>query len=73
MVKTTVYLDDDVVRSLLDRQSKPQAELIREALSNFTAGESSPLPAGMGMFNSGHTDTTAKRKELLKSAARTGT
>ena len=73
MVKTTVYLDNDTVRSLRvmsRRRAKPQAELIREALHRFTSGEKPPLPGGLGMFDSGHSDTTARRKELLKQAAR---
>jgi Ribbon-helix-helix protein, copG family len=73
MVKTTVYLDDDVVRSLRtmsERQSKSQAELIREALGKFTSEERPPLPAGIGLFDSGFSDTTARRKQILKSAAR---
>jgi predicted transcriptional regulator len=75
MVKTTVYLDDDVVRSLraiAKRRSKPQAQLIREAIRTYTAAERPPLPAGLGMFDSGHTDTSAERKRILKSAARQG-
>ena len=75
MVKTTVYLDEDVahcLRALSERHSKPQAELIREALRKFTAAERRRLPEGMGMFDSGHSDTTARRKELLKEAARSG-
>ena len=73
MVKTTVYLDDDTVRSLramAGRRAKPQAELIREALQRFTSGEKPPLPAGLGMFDSGYQDTASRRKELLKQAAR---
>ncbi len=73
MVKTTVYLDDETVRSLRvmsERRAKPQAQLIREAIQRFTADEKPPLPAGLGMFDSGHTDTTARRKDLLKGAAR---
>lgn len=75
MVKTTVYLDDEIVAALKTisrRSSKPQAELIREALRAYasSAASSPPLPAGLGMFESGHTDTTARRKELLKQAAR---
>ena len=75
MVKTTVYLEEDVVRSLkaLSKEcAKSQAELIREALQKFTSGGNAPLPAGMGMFDSGFTDTTSRRKELLKAAARSG-
>lgn len=73
MVKTTVYLEEKVVRSLRNlsaRRSKSQAQLIREALLQFTAGEKPPLPAGMGTFDSGFSDTTSRRKELLKRAAR---
>ena len=75
MVKTTVYLDDEVVQSLRnmsERRSKSQAELIREALAQFTSGEKPPLPRGMGMFDSGFTDTSHRRKEILKQAARSG-
>ncbi|MBV8846093.1 MAG: ribbon-helix-helix protein, CopG family [Bryobacterales bacterium] len=74
MVKTTVYLDDDMARSLRllsERHSKLQAELIREALRRFAA-ERPPLPEGMGMFDSGHSDTTLRRKQLLKQAAQRG-
>jgi predicted transcriptional regulator len=74
MVKTTVYLDEEIVAALKGisrRSAKPQAELIREALRAFARSTNpSPLPAGMGMFDSGHTDTTARRKELLRQAAR---
>ena len=75
MVKTTIYLDEDLARSLraISRQrSRPQAELIREALRKFAGAERPPLPEGMGMFDSGHSDTTAKKKLLLRAAARSG-
>ena len=75
MVKTTVYLDEadaKKLRAISKRQAKPQAELIREAIHSFTSKEPPPLPAGMGMFDSGHTDTTSRRKEILTEAARTG-
>ncbi len=75
MVKTTVYLNDEDVRTLRaisKRSAKPQAQLIREAIHKFTATERPPLPGGLGMFDSGRTDTTARRKEILKEAALTG-
>jgi ribbon-helix-helix CopG family protein len=75
MVKTTVYLDDSVLRSLRtmsQREAKSQAQLIREALREFTCSLKPPLPAGMGAFDSGFTNTTSRRKNLLKSAARSG-
>jgi hypothetical protein len=74
MVKTTVYLDDEIVAALKGiskRSAKPQAELIRDALRAFTStGNPPPLPSGIGMFDSGHTDTAVRRKELLRQAAR---
>jgi hypothetical protein len=74
MVKTTVYLDDETVAALKGiskRSAKPQAQLIRDALRAFAlVGHRPSLPAGMGMFDSGHTDTATRRKELLKQAAR---
>ena len=73
MVKTTVYIDNDVMlslRSISERSGKPQAQLIREALRTFTSAEKPPLPAGMGKFNSGRTDISQNYRELLKKAAR---
>jgi hypothetical protein len=75
MVKTTVYLDDEDVqalRAISKRSTKPQAQLIREAIHNFTSGARRPLPAGLGMFDSGHTDTASRRKEIMKAAALAG-
>ena len=64
MVKTTVYLDDDVAAALKvmsEESSRPTAQLIREALRTFAArGTAPPLPSGMGLFDSGHTDTDRK-------------
>ncbi len=74
MVKTTVYLDEKTVAALKGiskRSAKPQAQLIRDALRVFTTtGNPPPLPSGMGMFDSGRTNTTTRRKELLRQAAR---
>lgn len=70
MVKTIVYLDEETVRRLRTmsrNRAKPEAELIREALRQFTSGEKPPLPAGLAMFDRGHSDTSSRRKELLKS------
>jgi predicted transcriptional regulator len=77
MVKTTVYLDDEIaaaLKSISRKSARPQAQLIRDALREFTtAGNSAPpLPAGMGMFDSGRSDTVRRRKQLLLEAARAG-
>ena len=73
MVKTTVYLDEETMAALKvmpRRSAKPQAELIREALRAFArTATPPPLPAGMGMFDSGHSDTAARKKELLSQPA----
>jgi hypothetical protein len=76
VVKVTVYLDDEDARSLRaisKRIAKPQSQLIREAVHKFVATARPPLPGGLGMFDSGHTDTAARRKEILMEAARTRT
>ena len=73
MVKTTVYLDDDsavALKSLAARENTTQAQLIRRAVRKLTEEAPPPLPAGMGMFNSGRSDISTRRRELLLEAAR---
>lgn len=77
MVKTTVYLRDNVVqrlRSLARLQGRSQAELIREALERFVEGESfeRPAPVGIGRFRSGRPDIARQAEKLLRQAARSG-
>ncbi len=75
MVKTTVYLDHDVVlslRAISKRTGRPQAEMIREAVTKFTAMNPPPLPAGIGKFDSGRTDVSTNYRAMLKRAVRTG-
>jgi Arc/MetJ-type ribon-helix-helix transcriptional regulator len=79
MVKTTVYLGDEVVqrlRSLARLQSRSQAEVIREALERFIETESKgverPAPVGVGRFRSGRTDVAHGAEKLLRQAARRG-
>jgi predicted transcriptional regulator len=73
MVKTTVYLDEDTaaaLKGISKRSARPQAQLIRDALRAFARTRNPPpLPAGMGMFDSGHSDTAVRRKQLLRAAA----
>jgi len=72
MVKTTIYLEEETAAALkrMSRRSgKAQAQLIRDALRAFTrSGNQPPLPR-MGMFDSRHSDTAARKKELLRQAA----
>jgi Arc/MetJ-type ribon-helix-helix transcriptional regulator len=77
MVKTTVYLGEQVVqrlRSLARVRGRSQAELIREALERFVEGESQsferPAPVGVGGFRSGRPDIARQAEKLLRQAAR---
>ena len=75
MVKTTVYLDTDVVLSLrrmAESQGRSQAELIRDALQTYTQKTKRPKLPGIGEFDSGHTDTSSRADEILRRAAKRG-
>ena len=72
MLKTTVYLDDEQVlalRQLSEATGRPQAELIREAVAEYTVRSSRPKPAGAGRFRSGRSDLGERAEELLNAAA----
>ena len=75
MVKTTVYLDDEValsLRHLAEIEGRSQAELIRDALKTFTSQKVRPMPTGIGEFRSGHSDTSVRAKEILREASKQG-
>ena len=75
MVKTTVYLDTNVVltlRRMAESQGKSQAELIRDALETYTRRSKRPKLPGIGEFDSGHTDTSSRADEILRQAAKRG-
>ena len=75
MIKTTVYLDTDVVLSLrrmAESEGRSQAELIRDALQSYTRKAKKPRLPGVGEFDSGHTDTSERADEILKRAAKRG-
>lgn len=73
MQKTTVYLDPETavaLRNLAEREQRPQAELIREAVSEYTQRAQPPLPPGTGKYRSGRTDISERAEELLAEATR---
>lgn len=75
MVKTTVYLDIDVVlklRRMAESNGRSQAELIRDALETYTRRRKRPLPRGLGKYASGETDVSGRTKEILRDAAKRG-
>jgi hypothetical protein len=59
-----------MVRARSQRKRKRQAEIVREAIRKDARANPPPLPAGMGMFDSGRTDTSQNYKELLRQAMR---
>ena len=75
MVRTTVYLDEEValaLRNLAATQGRPQAELIREALAGYTRKWKRPMPKGMGKYRSGETNVAQRAKDILLDAAKRG-
>lgn len=68
MNRTTIYLPDDLKRSIervADARGCSEAELIREALRNFTARADSPRPR-LPLFASGKPDLAEHIDEALE-------
>lgn len=54
MDKTTVYLPRELHQALEDiarRTGRPQAQLIREALTTYVADQETPRPKSAGIFS----------------------
>jgi hypothetical protein len=74
LTKTTVYLDSDTVlalRRMSEAQGRSQAELIRDALENYTTASRRPLPQGLGKYD-GESRGAERSREFLRSSARKG-
>jgi predicted transcriptional regulator len=66
--KTTVYLDADDYRrlqALARAERRPAAELVREAVSQYTRRKASARPASLGAGHSGRRDVSERAEELL--------
>ena len=75
MVRTTVYLDQEValaLRQLAAQRGRSQAELIRDALAKYTARAVRPMPVGIGKYRSGEPDVAQRAKDILAAAAKRG-
>ena len=76
MLKTTVYLDEDILlilRGLADAEKRSQADIIREALQHYLQQIQVPnpkLPAGIGRYRSGRGDISQRAEELIQQAIR---
>jgi predicted transcriptional regulator len=77
MLRTTVYLDEDVslsVRKLANLSGRPQAELIREAVREYVTKleteSTHKVAPGVGAYRSGRSDVSNRVDDILKKAAR---
>ena len=71
MLKTTIYLEAELalsLRQLAGARGRSQAELIREALREFTHRAGRSRPAGIGRYRSGRPDVSESAEKLLRRA-----
>jgi predicted transcriptional regulator len=78
MLRTTVYLHEDIalaLRQLAERQERPHAEIIRDALGKYVQARqklrAKPKIPGIGAYRSGRKDVSQKAEEIRRQAART--
>ena len=67
--RTTVYLEPELevlLKLETQRQQRPMAEIIREALRTYVSREPRQAPPGAGAFASGRTDTAARVDDALR-------
>jgi predicted transcriptional regulator len=75
MVKTTVYLDPSLalqLKQLATAEGRTQAEMIRDAVADYTRRRKRPLIPGLGEFDSGRSDTSERAEDLLRNASKRG-
>jgi hypothetical protein len=68
MKRTTIYLAPDLevrLKAETQRQGRPMAELVREAVEVYLAGGAPAGPPGAGAFDSGRGDTAERAEEIL--------
>lgn len=68
MKRTTIYLEPELevlLKLEMQRQKRPMAELVREAVYAYVTRAPRQIPPGAGAFASGHTDTATRAEEIL--------
>ncbi len=68
MKRTTIYLEPELERQLkreTQRQKRPMAALVREAVRQYIGDAPRRRPPGAGAFASGKKDTASRAEELL--------
>lgn len=71
MKRTTIFIDESLERRLKQkarREGKSVAQCVREAVAAYLAAPvgKRPLPSWVGMWDSGHTDTSERVDEILR-------
>lgn len=77
MRRTTLYVNEELalaIRQLAERQQRPQAQLIREALTRYLKHAQRqalrPEVPGIGAYRSGRSDVSVQAEKLLRDAAK---
>lgn len=68
MRRTTIYLEPELevlLKLETQRQKRPMAELIREAVRTYVTRAPRQRPPGAGEFASGRTDTAERADDIL--------
>jgi hypothetical protein len=68
MKRTTIYLEPELevlLKLEMQRQKRPMAELVREAVYAYVTRAPRQLPPGAGAFASGLSDTAARAEQVL--------
>ncbi|HSL22654.1 MAG TPA: CopG family transcriptional regulator [Vicinamibacterales bacterium] len=68
MKRTTLYLEPELevlLKIEMQRQKRPMAEIVREAVRAYVTREPREGPPGAGAFSSGRRDTAEKAEEVL--------
>jgi hypothetical protein len=68
MKRTTIYLEPELevlLKLEMQRQKRPMAELVREAVYAYVTRAPRKAPPGAGAFASRHTDTATRAEAIL--------
>lgn len=68
MKRTTIYLEPELevlLKLEMQRQKRPMAELVREAVYAYVTRTRRQAPPGAGAFESGHADTATRSEAIL--------
>jgi hypothetical protein len=69
MKRTTLYLEPELevlLKLEVQKQKRPMAEIVREAVHAYVTREPRRSPPGAGQFDSGRTDTADRAEDVLR-------